>query len=168
MPASPSPLHPAAEAFPAGDLPQFAECNALALRQAARAIGQLYDGHLAQVGLRGGQFSLLGRLGRSGPMGVNALAIAAGMDRTTLNRVLKPLERDGLIEGVASETDRRSRLLQLTAAGQARLIEARPYWEAAQAAFETAYGVGEAAQLRGMLRLLAPGGAASLRPGHTQ
>ncbi|MBP7566253.1 MAG: winged helix-turn-helix transcriptional regulator [Burkholderiaceae bacterium] len=149
----------------AAALPQFAECNALALRQAARAIGQLYDRHLAEAGLRGGQFSLLVRLWQQGPMGVNALAAAAGMDRTTLNRVLQPLERDGLIEGAVSESDRRARLLRLTPAGEKRLAEARVHWEAAQAAFETAYGVPEAAQLRGMLRALAPGGVASLRPG---
>ncbi|MBN9408115.1 MAG: winged helix-turn-helix transcriptional regulator [Burkholderiales bacterium] len=146
-------------------LPQFAECNASVLRQAARAIGQLYDGHLAQAGLRGGQFSLLSRLRREGAMGVNALAAAAGMDRTTLSRVLKPLERDGLVEGVISPADRRARLLKLTALGEARFVEALPHWEAAQAAFETAYGVDEAARLRAMLRLMAPGGAASLQSG---
>ena len=144
-------------------LPQFTECNALALRQAGRAIGQLYDRHLAQAGLRGGQYSLLMRLWRHGPMGVNTLSTAAGMDRTTLTRVLKPLQRDGFIENAVSATDRRSRLLQLTPAGEAKLAEAIPHWEAAQAAFETTYGVSEAASLRDMLRAFAPGGPASFR-----
>ncbi len=135
-------------------LPQFDECNSLALRRASRTVGQMYDRHLAQAGLRGGQFSILSWMNRRGPLGVNALATGVGLDRTTLNRVLKPLVRDGLVVMLASETDKRSRLLSLTSAGEAKLAEARMHWEAAQAAFETTYGVPEAARLRGMLRAL--------------
>jgi len=138
------------------DLPQFEECDSLALRQAARAIGQLYDRHLAQAGLRGGQYSLLAHLERLQPVGLNALAQVAGMDRTTLNRVLQPLERDGFVRTDPSPTDRRSRVLSLTPEGLAKRREGRGPWEAAQAAFETTFGVAEAAQLRVLLRPLRP------------
>ena len=134
--------------------PQFDECNSAALRQAARAVGQMYDQHLAQVGLRGGQFSILATLARGGPLALTALATRVGLDRTTLNRVLKPLVRDGLVQAAASDADRRSKLLQLSPEGERKLAEARVHWEAAQAAFEINYGVREAAQLRGMLRAL--------------
>ena len=43
-------------------------CNCLALRQAARHISQLYDQHLAEVGLRTTQYSILSKLGRLGAM----------------------------------------------------------------------------------------------------
>jgi DNA-binding MarR family transcriptional regulator len=135
-------------------LPQFDECNSAALRQAARAVGQMYDQHLAQVGLRGGQFSILAALARGGPLALTPLAARVGLDRTTLNRVLKPLVRDGLVRAAASDVDRRSKLLQLSPEGERKLAEARVHWEAAQAAFEINYGVREAAQLRGMLREL--------------
>lgn len=135
-------------------LPQFDECNSAALRQAARAVGQMYDQHLAQVGLRGGQFSILAALARGGPLALTPLAARVGLDRTTLNRVLKPLVRDGLVRAAASDADRRSKLLQLSPEGERKLAEARVHWEAAQAAFEINYGVREAAQLRGMLREL--------------
>ncbi len=137
-------------------LPQFDECNGAALRRAARAVGQLYDQHLAQAGLRGGQFSILGGLARKGPLTVTGLAGLAGMDRTTLNRVLKPLMRDGLVVSGPSESDRRSTVLSLTDAGRQKLAEARVHWEAAQAAFEVNYGVEEARTLRAMLTALRP------------
>ncbi|RZL04600.1 MAG: hypothetical protein EOP40_21725, partial [Rubrivivax sp.] len=70
---TPTPLN---EPQGSADLPQFAECNSLALRQASRAIGQLYDRHLAQAGLRGGQYSLLVHLAALQPVGLNALAQA--------------------------------------------------------------------------------------------
>ena len=74
-----------------------AGCNCLALRQAARQVSQFYDQFLAADGLRGTQYSILARLHRRGPMGINALAAELVMDRTTLGRNILPLERDGLI-----------------------------------------------------------------------
>src|SRR5207237_243828 len=73
-------------------------CNCLAIRQASRHVTQFYDQLLAPSGLRTTQFAILGRLRRSGPMPINALAAALVMDRTTLGRNILPLERDGLIE----------------------------------------------------------------------
>ena len=46
-------------------------CNCLALRQAARHISQLYDQHLAEVGLRTTQYSILSKLGRLGAMPIS-------------------------------------------------------------------------------------------------
>ena len=77
--------------------PRVEECTCLAVRQAARRITQFYDQHLAPVGLRTTQFSILSRLRRKGPMAINALAADMVMDRTTLGRNILPLERDGLI-----------------------------------------------------------------------
>jgi hypothetical protein len=47
-------------------------CNCLALRQAARRVTQFYDQHLAHVGLRTTQFSILAKLNRLGPLPINA------------------------------------------------------------------------------------------------
>ena len=49
-------------------------CNCLALRQAARHISQLYDQHLAEVGLRTTQYSILSKLSRLGAMPIGKLA----------------------------------------------------------------------------------------------
>ncbi len=124
-----------------------ADCNCLAIRQAARQVTQFYDRHLGVIGLRTSQYSILSKLLRLGPQSINALAMLMAMDRTTTGRAIRPLERDGLIE-VAAGDDARTRVMQLTGAGRARLKEAQPLWREAQRDFETRYGGGEAASLR--------------------
>ena len=76
------------------------------------------------------------------------------MDRTTLARNILPLERDGLIRIEATASDRRSKELRLTKAGEKRLQAARKGWAEAQAQFETSFGPKRAAELRKMLKSL--------------
>ncbi len=96
----------------------FSDCNCLAIRQAARHVTQFYDQELMPIGLRATQYAILARLSRVGPLTINALAALLVMDRTTLGRNILPLQRDGLIEVVASPEDRRRRELRLTEAGR--------------------------------------------------
>jgi DNA-binding MarR family transcriptional regulator len=52
-----------------------------------------------------------------------------GMDRTTLTRNLRPLERDGLVRIKAGEKDdQRIRRVMLTASGERKWQEAEPIW----------------------------------------
>ena len=132
-----------------------AACNCLALRQAARHITQMYDEFLAPSGVRATQYSILARLRRNGAMTINALAAELVMDRTTLGRNIRPLQRDGLIAVVAAKSDRRSKELRLTAAGAARFGAARKAWRQAQARFETSFGVKRAGELRQLLHEVA-------------
>src|SRR3974390_1586583 len=109
-------------------------CNCLAIRQAARVITQLYDRHLAAENLRTTQYSILSKLGRLGPLPINALPQTMAMDRTTLGRAVQPLERDRLIAIAADRDDRRARIVRLTQAGEARPQGAfAPLRQAAQA-----------------------------------
>ncbi|MGH7045857.1 MAG: MarR family winged helix-turn-helix transcriptional regulator [Stellaceae bacterium] len=133
---------------------EFVECNCLAVRQAARCVTQLYDRHLAPVGLRAGQFGILARLRRRGEIAIGDLAAELVIDRTTLARNLRPLERDGLITITPARGDRRIRELRLTAAGSDRLRLAVPAWAAAQHEFENDFGRARAAELRGLLHTL--------------
>jgi DNA-binding MarR family transcriptional regulator len=128
-----------------------ADCNCLALRQAARQVSQIYDGHLAVVGLKGTQYSILSKLNRMGPLSINELAKAMVMDRTTLGRAVRPLERDKLLTIEAGE-DGRVRRLKLTAAGLTKVKAAAAQWREAQKEFELAYGPAESAELRSALR----------------
>ena len=96
------------------------DCICLAVRQAARHVTQSYDHFLAPAGLRTTQFSILAKLKRKGPMTINALAAELVMDRTTLGRNILPLERDGLISVEPLASDRRSKALHLTKAGDKR------------------------------------------------
>src|SRR5262245_12345178 len=59
------------------------------------------------------EFSILVRLRLAGEMTINALAKNLVMDRTTLGRNILPLERDGLIEIVPGDVDRRSKIVRL-------------------------------------------------------
>jgi DNA-binding MarR family transcriptional regulator len=132
--------------------PSFQDCNCLAIRQAARHVSQFYDQLFQPVGLRATQFAILSRLNREGPMTINALAAALVMDRTTLGRNILPLQRDGLIEVVASPVDRRRRELRLSDAGAEKYRQASERWAVAQTRFDEVYGGDRAATLRGLLR----------------
>lgn len=130
---------------------KFQQCNCLAVRQAARYLTQFYDQFLASSGLRTTQFSILAKLMGFGALSINALAKELVMDRTTLGRNVLPLEREGLIEIVPGTTDRRTKELRLTKAGQERLRAAMPGWNEAQAKFEASFGRKRSAELRGLL-----------------
>ena len=127
------------------------------MRQAARYVTQLYDRHLAASGLRTSQYGILAKLKRRGPMAINELAAELVIDRTTLGRNIRPLERDGLIT-ITPGTDRRVKELRLTAAGDQRFNETREGWIAAQRTFETGFGPERSAELRALLRVLVNSG----------
>jgi DNA-binding MarR family transcriptional regulator len=128
------------------------DCNCLAVRQAARYITQFYDRYLAAAGLRTTQYGILARLKRHGPMSINTLAAELVVDRTTLGRNIRPLERNGLIAIESDPSDGRSKILRLTKAGEARFQRAEKHWAEAQRRFERGYGVRQASQLRESLR----------------
>ena len=127
------------------------ECNCLALRQAARHVSQIYERYLAAEGLMTTQYSILSKINRLGPLSINELAKSMVMDRTTLGRAVRPLERDKLLT-IGAGDDGRTRRLKLTPAGQARLKAAMVKWREAQKEFELSFGVPEAADMRSMLR----------------
>jgi DNA-binding MarR family transcriptional regulator len=127
-------------------------CNCLALRQAARHVTQFYDHYLVPTGVRTTQFSILAMLEGLGPISINALAEAMVMDRTTLGRNIQPLEREGLIAVTKGRADRRSKELQLTGAGAARLHAASKAWAEAQTRFERSFGSKRTSDLRAILR----------------
>ena len=106
-------------------------CVAGNLRQASRAVSQLYDEALRPCGLRATQFKLLIALAIVGAVPITQLAEALVMDRTTLSRNLKPLEREGWVQ-TEPDIDRRRRLITLTPQGEAVLACALPLWEEAQ------------------------------------
>lgn len=134
--------------------PQAVLCHCTALRRGARQVTQFYDRHLAPSGLRTSQYAMLVGLRRLGPISINAFADAMAMDRTTMGRALKPLERDGLL-AIGPGPNGRTRALRLTDAGSRRIDEAEPLWRVAQAGFEARYGAEAAADLRGALARVA-------------
>ena len=111
----------------------------------------LYDAAMAPLGLRVSQYGILVRLQAGGPRGIQALAAELVMDRTTLGRNIRPLERDGLLSAIPDPADRRGRLLAITPAGADLVARAAPAWRAAQTAYEAQIGQEAAAGLHAVL-----------------
>ncbi|MGU7783057.1 MarR family winged helix-turn-helix transcriptional regulator [Burkholderia sp. PU8-34] len=123
-------------------------CNCFALRQATRFVTQIYERHLSPVGVTPAQFSIMAILSRRPDVLMSDLADALVMDRTTLLRALKPLQRDGLVATGVSEQDARAHALNLTKQGVRVFGQAKCAWQAAQEEFETQFGQGRAKALR--------------------
>lgn len=131
-------------------------CLCLRAQRAARALARRFDAAFRPVGLKNGQFSLLMALNRPEPPSLGSVATLLSMDRTTLTAALKPLERRGLVEIGADETDRRSRRLTLTDSGRALLVAATAIWRSEHAALDALLAdAGPAPDLRAALGLLA-------------
>ena len=107
-------------------------CACTTLRRTARAVTAAYDAALAPSGLRITQFGILCKLARFGPLPVTRLAAEAALDRSTMGRNLNPLERRGLVRIEVGNVDQREHVAYLTAAGEAVIEAALPYWRKAQ------------------------------------
>ena len=109
----------------------LATCACLQMRKAARVVTQLYDEALRPIGLRSTQLPILVTLAAHGALSLTDLADRLVLDRTTLIRNLRPLQRRGLIE-VGREDGKRTHGAALTAAGQQAAAAAVPLWARAQ------------------------------------
>jgi DNA-binding MarR family transcriptional regulator len=130
-------------------------CNCFAARQAARHLTKLYEHHLAEAELTSAQFSILICLDEAGELTMNELAKALVMDRTTLLRAIKPLQREELVVSKPGTQDVRQLVFSLSAAGGRRLKKAFPLWVEAQRQFEESVGQNQAERLRRELLALA-------------
>lgn len=139
------------------DVRDVSGCIGLQLRRAGRMATQLFEARLQPAGLTVGQFGVMAQLyGGSlwrGPMSMKELANLLGMDPTTLNRTLKPLEAQGFVATAADPDDRRARCIQLTLAGRDRLAMAMPLWRAADDELRRTVGPEAAVALSGLLGL---------------
>jgi DNA-binding MarR family transcriptional regulator len=104
-------------------------CLCLHVQRAARSLARRFDEAFRPLRLTHGQFSLLMSLNRPEPPPMGAVAELLAMDRTTLTAALKPLERRGLVRVARDESDRRNRILILTAQGRGLLARAVPIWK---------------------------------------
>lgn len=134
-------------------------CTCHRLRKATRRVTQIYDRHLAGVGLTANQLATLALLARNGALATGALAELAGADASTMTRNLRPLLAGGLIENAGSG-DGRVRAVRLAARGEARLRAALGPWRAAERAVARALGGADAAALRDLLARVATAASA--------
>jgi DNA-binding MarR family transcriptional regulator len=101
-----------------------------------------------RVGLRITQFLTLAILSEVPNAAIMELADRLDIEQTAMGKMTTTLERDGLVKIQRSPTDRRSRLVALTAEGRALLEKAVPLWREAQRQFETLNGTERVGALR--------------------
>ena len=101
------------------------------LRKASRAVTQYYDHFLEPAGIRATQFTLLVSMASVSAHTLTEMANSLVMDRTTLTRNLKPLEKLNLIVTVEAR-DKRSKAYALTDKGKEVLAKGVPMWQTAQ------------------------------------
>jgi len=106
-------------------------CVCYNLRKASSTITRLYDEFLKPSGIQATQLSILLGTKILQPVTLKRLSKASVMDRTTLSRNLKPLEKSRLVR-VEPGQDRRERIVTLTDSGEEVLTKAYPLWEHAQ------------------------------------
>ncbi|MEZ5658190.1 MAG: MarR family winged helix-turn-helix transcriptional regulator [Burkholderiaceae bacterium] len=128
---------------------EFERSFCIALRRGARVLTSRYDEVLAPSGLRATMFHLLSQLEDGATPTITRLAEQAGLDRSTLGRNLRVLERAGLVSLDEAE-DERARAVTITQLGRDSLAVARPLWRAAQ--HETAERLGD--QVTNLLDIL--------------
>lgn len=129
-----------------------AHCANFNIRKASRVVAKIYEEHMAPVGLKGTQFTLLVAIYVNSPLTISHLAEGLVMDRTSLTRGLKPLEREGWISIEPDENDRRVRNITMTESGIELAKKAIPLWQTAHAEFLKGIGPETWNQLNGLLQ----------------
>lgn len=125
-------------------------CNCLNLRRATRAVTQFYDDCLEPCGLTITQLGVLRHIAACTPPTISAVAKRMRIDRTTLNRNLKPLLECGFI-AIHPGADSRTRLITLTSSGQQAMDDGGRLWEQAQTSLQDYLGDSDLAKLSQLL-----------------
>ena len=122
-------------------------CSCFYLRRAARLVTRQYAEAMKPAGLKSGQFSVLAILYHQGPLTITELADRMGLERTSLSRSLRPMEKNDLVS-ISAEQSQRRRFIELTKNGHAVFENALPYWERAQQEFRQQLGSKEMLTLK--------------------
>lgn len=131
----------------------FYSCLCIELRKASRKVTAFYDEALASTGVNIAQFSLLRKIRRHGPMSLTALAEMVDLDRSTLGRNVRVLEKMGLVT-LGAGKDQREANVELTSSGRMTLTAGDPLWDRAQDDIADKIGADGVAQLQALLGAL--------------
>jgi DNA-binding MarR family transcriptional regulator len=99
----------------------------------------MFDSVMREVDLTGTQFTLLVAIGSAQFDSISELGDRLYIEKSTLSRNLRPLEKAGLIERDISKPGRAISLV-LTPSGHQRLLKAYPLWQDMQANIENTLG----------------------------
>lgn len=108
-------------------------CVCFNLRWVTRAITQFYDAEIRRHGIRPTQGTILASLQAKDSWSMADLSDWLGMERTTLVRNLRPLQRDGFVNVAGGGHGNRVEV-SITAKGRKQVEKLVPAWKSAQAA----------------------------------
>lgn len=114
-------------------------CVCFNLRRVTRAVTQFYDAEMRRYGIRPTQGSILASLRARESWNMAELSYWLGMDRTTLVRNLKPLQRDGFVEVSGGGRGNRVEVF-ITSKGRKQIEKLTPAWKSAQSAMVKTLG----------------------------
>jgi len=115
------------------DLSKAENCVCFNLRWVARAVTQFYDAEMRRHGIRPTQGTILASLNAKNTWSMAELSDWLGMERTTLLRNLRPLQRDGFVKIAGGGRGNRVELT-ITAKGRKQIEKLTPAWKSAQRA----------------------------------
>lgn len=121
------------------DMSAMENCVCFNLRWVTRAVTQFYDAEMRRHGIRPTQGSILAALNSKPCWNMAELSDCLGMERTTLVRNLRPLQRDGYVQ---VDGGGRGNRVEVTISTRGReLIERmKPAWISAQSAMVKTLG----------------------------
>ena len=115
------------------DMSAMENCVCFNLRRVTRKVTQFFDAEMRRHGIRPTQGTLLRALVAKENWSMTELSDWLGMDRTTLVRNLRPLQRDRLVEAAGGGRGGRVEL-SITSKGRKKIRECLPAWRSAQSA----------------------------------
>src|SRR5881628_2312864 len=107
------------------DMSAAENCVCFNLRRATRVVTQFFDAEIRRYGIRPTQGSILASLKAKDTWSMAELSDWLGMDRTTLVRNLRPLQRDGFVNTVGGGRGNRVELA-ITAKGRKQIEKLTP------------------------------------------
>jgi DNA-binding MarR family transcriptional regulator len=113
------------------DLSAMENCVCFNLRWVTRGVTRFFDAEMRRHGIRPTQGTILLALTARESWTMAELSDWLGMERTTLVRNLRPLQRDGLARAVRGGRGGRVEL-SITAKGRKKMKESLPAWRSAQ------------------------------------
>jgi len=125
-------------------------CVALRVRRLGRVVTRIYDSALAPHGINIAQLNLLAAVSIADGARQVDLGKILDVEKSTLSRDLKRMERLGWIQSKRLSSGR-GQAVGITPAGARLLEQARPAWEKAQKAARSELGKTVFAQLRNLV-----------------
>jgi len=114
-------------------------CMFAKLRQVSRYVTNIYAKELKTVGLTPVQYSMMTAISLLKSANINTLSEALNMDRTTINRNLKPLIREEIVY-MGEKEDKREKTVSLSEKGEDIYKRAYDKWKIAQDNLEKKIG----------------------------